>query len=56
MGKLTAVEYCLMNILSFDSIAVFATIFGVATLLGLGAVQINGGLFYTSYHTKNYCC
>ncbi|WP_431027027.1 glycine betaine uptake BCCT transporter [Lysinibacillus sp. LZ02] len=29
-----------------DAIAVFATIFGVATSLGLGATQINGGLHY----------
>lgn len=29
-----------------DSIAVFATIFGVAASLGLGAAQINGGLHY----------
>lgn len=29
-----------------DIIAVFATIFGVATSLGLGAVQINGGLHF----------
>ncbi|MCM3670940.1 BCCT family transporter [Mesobacillus maritimus] len=29
-----------------DIIAVFATIFGVATSLGLGAAQINGGLHY----------
>ncbi|WP_085524507.1 glycine betaine uptake BCCT transporter [Tuberibacillus sp. Marseille-P3662] len=29
-----------------DVIAVFATVFGVATSLGLGAVQINGGISY----------
>jgi len=29
-----------------DTIAVFATVFGVATSLGLGAIQINGGLSY----------
>lgn len=29
-----------------DTIAVFATVFGVATSLGLGAIQINGGLTY----------
>lgn len=31
---------------TIDVIAVFATVFGVATSLGLGAVQINGGLTY----------
>lgn len=31
---------------TIDVLAVFATIFGVATSLGLGAVQINGGLAY----------
>src|SRR5690625_3089512 len=31
---------------TIDIIAVFATVFGVATSLGLGAVQINGGLTY----------
>jgi len=31
---------------SFDIIAVFATVFGVATSLGFGAVQISGGLSY----------
>ncbi|CAM3775056.1 glycine betaine uptake BCCT transporter [Mesobacillus zeae] len=30
-----------------DCIAVFATVFGVATSLGLGAIQISGGLSYT---------
>jgi glycine betaine transporter len=30
----------------FDIIAVFATVFGVATSLGFGAVQISGGLSY----------
>src|SRR5699024_9195712 len=29
-----------------DIIAVFATVFGVATSLGLGAIQINGGLSF----------
>ena len=29
-----------------DVLAVFATVFGVATSLGLGAMQINSGLFY----------
>ncbi|WP_102348520.1 glycine betaine uptake BCCT transporter [Bacillus sp. Marseille-P3661] len=31
---------------AIDTIAVFATIFGVAASLGLGAAQINGGLSY----------
>lgn len=31
---------------AIDSIAVFATVFGVATSLGFGAVQISGGLAY----------
>src|SRR5699024_1220262 len=31
---------------TIDTIAVFATVFGVATSLGLGAIQINGGLSY----------
>ncbi|RMH32248.1 MAG: BCCT family transporter [Nitrospirae bacterium] len=31
---------------TIDSIAVFATVFGVATSLGFGAVQISGGLAY----------
>ncbi len=31
---------------AIDIIAVFATVFGVATSLGLGAVQISGGLSY----------
>src|SRR5690625_4681712 len=31
---------------TIDIIAVFATVFGVATSLGLGAIQINGGLSY----------
>lgn len=31
---------------TIDVIAVFATVFGVATSLGLGAIQINGGLSY----------
>ena len=29
-----------------DVLAIFATVFGVATSLGLGAMQINSGLFY----------
>lgn len=29
-----------------DILAIFATVFGVATSLGLGAMQINSGLFY----------
>ncbi|UNL85971.1 glycine betaine uptake BCCT transporter [Priestia koreensis] len=35
-------------------IAVFATIFGVATSLGLGAIQISGGLSYISPITNNF--
>ncbi len=31
-----------------DTVAVFATIFGVAASLGLGAAQINGGLSYST--------
>lgn len=31
---------------TIDIIAVFATVFGVATSLGLGAIQINGGFTY----------
>lgn len=31
---------------TIDSLAVIATVFGVATSLGLGAMQINGGLHY----------
>lgn len=31
---------------TFDTIAVFATVFGVATSLGFGAMQISGGLSY----------
>ena len=33
---------------SIDTIAVFATLFGVATSLGFGAIQISGGLSYLS--------
>ncbi|AKG04690.1 glycine/betaine ABC transporter permease [Salimicrobium jeotgali] len=33
--------------ITIDSIAVFATIFGVATSLGLGALQISSGLSFT---------
>ncbi|MFC7392329.1 glycine betaine uptake BCCT transporter [Scopulibacillus cellulosilyticus] len=36
-----------------DIIAVFATIFGVATSLGLGAAQINGGLHYLNHGIPN---
>lgn len=31
---------------TIDTLAVFATVFGVATSLGFGAMQISGGLFY----------
>ncbi|WP_182201336.1 glycine betaine uptake BCCT transporter [Paraliobacillus salinarum] len=37
-----------------DIIAVFATIFGVATSLGLGASQISGGLSYISDIKNNF--
>lgn len=43
---------------TIDTIAVFATVFGVATSLGLGAIQINGGLSFlnsnipTSFSTQ----
>lgn len=36
-----------------DIIAVFATVFGVATSLGLGAIQINGGLSYLNHAIPN---
>lgn len=36
-----------------DCIAVFATIFGVATSLGLGAIQISGGLSHTFNGIEN---
>src|SRR5690625_1166415 len=36
-----------------DVIAVFATVFGVATSLGLGAIQINGGLTYLNGDIPN---
>jgi glycine betaine transporter len=36
-----------------DVIAVFATVFGVATSLGLGAVQIDGGLHYLNNNIPN---
>lgn len=36
-----------------DVIAVFATVFGVATSLGLGAVQIDGGLHYLNDNIPN---
>ncbi|GLB59161.1 hypothetical protein NCCP133_12940 [Cytobacillus sp. NCCP-133] len=37
-----------------DSVAVFATIFGVAASLGLGAAQINGGLHYVAGVPNNF--
>ncbi|WP_274361764.1 glycine betaine uptake BCCT transporter [Paenibacillus thermotolerans] len=37
-----------------DTIAVFATLFGVAASLGLGAAQINGGLSYVSAIPNNF--
>lgn len=37
---------------AIDSIAVFATVFGVATSLGFGAIQISGGLSYL-FHVPN---
>ncbi|PLR89984.1 glycine betaine uptake BCCT transporter [Bacillus sp. T33-2] len=36
-----------------DCVAVFATVFGVATSLGLGAIQISGGLSYTFTGVEN---
>ncbi|MEH7097470.1 glycine betaine uptake BCCT transporter [Neobacillus vireti] len=36
-----------------DCIAVFATVFGVATSLGLGAIQISGGLSHTFSKVDN---
>src|SRR5699024_12549230 len=36
-----------------DTIAVFATVFGVATSLGLGAIQINGGATYLNSDIPN---
>lgn len=36
-----------------DTIAVFATVFGVATSLGLGAIQINGGFTYLNGDIPN---
>jgi len=38
---------------TIDIIAVFATVFGVATSLGLGAIQINGGLSYLNEGIPN---
>lgn len=38
---------------TIDVIAVFATVFGVATSLGLGAIQINGGLTYLNSNIPN---
>lgn len=38
---------------TIDVIAVFATVFGVATSLGLGAIQINGGLTYLNSSIPN---
>ncbi len=37
-----------------DTVAVFATIFGVAASLGLGAAQINGGLNYVAGIPNNF--
>jgi len=37
---------------AIDTIAVFATVFGVATSLGFGAIQISGGLSYL-FHVPN---
>lgn len=37
-----------------DVVAVFATIFGVAASLGLGAAQINGGLHYVAGVPNNF--
>ncbi|MCM3717318.1 glycine betaine uptake BCCT transporter [Fictibacillus phosphorivorans] len=39
---------------TIDIVAVFATIFGVATSLGLGAVQISGGLSYVTNIANNF--
>jgi glycine betaine transporter len=36
-----------------DTIAVIATVFGVATSLGLGAIQINGGFTYLNNNIPN---
>lgn len=36
-----------------DTIAVFATVFGVATSLGLGAIQINGGFHFLNENIPN---
>jgi len=36
-----------------DTIAVFATVFGVATSLGFGAIQINGGMHYLHHGIPN---
>lgn len=38
---------------TIDIIAVFATVFGVATSLGLGAIQINGGFTYLNSNIPN---
>lgn len=38
---------------TIDTIAVFATVFGVATSLGLGAIQINGGFTYLNGNIPN---
>lgn len=38
---------------TIDTIAVFATVFGVATSLGLGAIQINGGLHFLNENISN---
>lgn len=39
---------------AIDMVAVFATIFGVAASLGLGAAQINGGLSYLTGIPNNF--
>jgi glycine betaine transporter len=39
---------------TIDIVAVFATIFGVATSLGLGAVQISGGVSYLTNISNNF--
>ncbi|WHY74934.1 glycine betaine uptake BCCT transporter [Fictibacillus enclensis] len=39
---------------TIDVIAVFATVFGVATSLGLGAIQISGGISYLTDVSNNF--
>jgi len=39
--------------IAVDTLAVYATIFGVATSLGLGAIQISGGLSHLSPNIQN---